>query len=116
MQDKKAYENHLKQQYGNNITTSVTTNNWKVRKIMTGALITLPLSKQSKLFLQPKLLTGFCKIKIPDYRYIGFDQNGFPLPDNLARSENDPDGGILLPGRRCIKIFAFKKNIFITGC
>ena len=45
MQDKKYYENYLKQQYGNNITTFVTTNNWKVRKIMTGVLLTLPLLK-----------------------------------------------------------------------
>ncbi len=112
MQDKKAYENHLKQQYGNNITTSVTTNNWKVRKIMTGALITLPLSKQSKLFLQPKLLTGFCKIKIPDYRYIGFDQNGFLLPDNLARSENDPDGGFCYQAGAALK-YALSKKIYL---
>ena len=112
MQDKKAYENYLKQQYGNNITTSVTTNNWKVRKIMTGALITLPLSKQSKLFLQPKLLAGFCKIKIPDYRYIGFDQNGFLLPDNLARSENDPDGGFCYQAGGALK-YSLSKKIYL---
>lgn len=112
MQDKKAYENYLKQQYGNNSTTSVTTSNWKVRKIMTGALITLPLSKQSKLFLQPKLLAGLCKIKIPEYRYIGFDQNGFPLPDNLARSENDPDGAFCYQAGVALKYALSKKNIY----
>jgi hypothetical protein len=112
MQDKKAYENYLKQQYGNNITTSVTTNNWKVRKIMTGALITLPFSKQSKLFVQPKLLAGLCKIKIPDYSYIGFDQNGNLLPDNLSRAENDPDGGFCLQAGAALK-YALSKKIYL---
>jgi Outer membrane protein beta-barrel domain len=112
MQDEKAYENYLKQKYGNSITTSVTTNNWKVKKIMTGALLTLPILKQGKLFLQPKLLAGFCKIKIPDYRYIGFDQNGNLLPDNLGRSEEDPDGGFCYQAGAALK-YALSKKIYL---
>ncbi len=113
MQDKKAYENYLKQKYGNNITTFVTTNNWKVRKIMTGALITLPLLKQGKLFLQPKLLAGFCKIKIPDYRYVGFDQNGNLLPDNLSLAQEDPDGAFCFQAGAALK-YALSKKIYLV--
>ncbi len=112
MQDKKAYENYLKQKYGNNITTFVTTNNWKVRKIMTGALLTLPLLKQGKLFLQPKLLAGFCKIKIPDYRYLGFDQNGNLLPDNLSLAQEDPKGAFCYQAGAALK-YTLSKKIYL---
>jgi hypothetical protein len=112
MQDKKSYENHLKQQYGNNITTSVTTNSWKVGKIMAGGLIALPVSKLGKLFFQPKLLAGICKIHIPKYSYIGVDQNGFPLPDNLTRSENNPNWGFCYQAGAALK-YAISKKMYL---
>ena len=79
---------------------------------MTGVLTTLPLLKQSKLFLQPKLLAGFCKIKIPKYSYVGFDQNGNLLPDNLTRSEDDPDGAFCYQGGAALK-YALSKKIYL---
>jgi hypothetical protein len=109
MQDQKSYENHLKQKYGSNITTSVTTNNWKVGKVMAGGLITLPLSKLGNLFFRPKLLAGVCTIKIPKYSYIGFDQNGNLLPDNLTQSENNPGWGFCYLAGAALKYIISKK-------
>jgi hypothetical protein len=44
-QDAKAYENYLKQQFGNAATTTVTAGSWKIGSIMAGASKALALKK-----------------------------------------------------------------------
>jgi hypothetical protein len=112
MQDKKAYENYLKQKYGNNITTSVTTENWKVGKIMAGGYIEIPFSKSGKLFFRPKILTGICKAKAPKYSYIGFDENGFLLPDNFTKSEEHPGWAFCYQAGAALK-YSLSKKIYL---
>lgn len=112
MQDKNAYENHLKQKYGNNITTSVTTENWKVGKIMAGTVIEIPVSKSGKLFFQPKLLAGMCTATAPGYSYIGFDQNGFLLPDNFTKSGEHPGWAFCYQAGAALK-YTLSKKIYL---
>jgi hypothetical protein len=75
-QDVKPYENYLKQQYGNNITTSVSTGNWKIGRIMAGGSLSIPVTKAGKLYVLPKIFAGICKTTIPGYSFTAIDNNG----------------------------------------
>jgi hypothetical protein len=66
------------QQYGSNAPTLVITNDWKVAKVLTGGLFTLPVLKSNRLSLRSKLLAGFCKTSTPSsvYATLGISTSG----------------------------------------
>jgi hypothetical protein len=76
-QDPKSFETYLKQLYGNNLSTSIKTNNWKIGKILTGVFFKVPVSNTGKLFFQPKIMLGICQTAVPGFSYIVTDQTTF---------------------------------------
>jgi len=69
-QDANSFERYLKNSYGNNITTSIKTNNWSVFKVMAGGFFVAPFSPANKLSFHTKLLAGVCKTGIPKFEYF----------------------------------------------
>lgn len=68
-QDANTITSHLKQQYGDTVRSTVTTNNWKIARILAGGLFKLPVSESGKLFFQAKVLAGVLKTSAPAYSY-----------------------------------------------
>jgi hypothetical protein len=107
-QDPASFEHYVIQQYGSNHTIFVKTNDWKVAKVLTGGLFTLPVSKSARLSLRSKLLAGFCKTSTPS--------NGYAV----LGVTNSVNGAINLPWTFCYQITAgasykIYKRIYING-
>ncbi|HEV8084421.1 MAG TPA: hypothetical protein VGP55_14535 [Chitinophagaceae bacterium] len=74
-QDAASYKNYLTQINGNG-RNEVSTNSWKIFKVMAGGFYEIPFSTSSKLKFQSKITAGICKTAIPGYSYTLYDQNG----------------------------------------
>jgi hypothetical protein len=72
-QDPAAFEDYLRQAYGNNIQTAVNTNTWKVFKIMAGGFYSISLPQSSKIMFQTKIVVGICKTAAPGHNWAIYD-------------------------------------------
>lgn len=76
-QDPKSFETYLKNLYGNNLSISIKTHNWKIGKILAGVFFKVPVSNTGKLFFQPKIMLGVCQTAVPGFSYVVTDQISF---------------------------------------
>jgi hypothetical protein len=78
-QDANSFDRYLKNNFGDNTSTSVETNKWQVFKILGGGYLVVPFSAANKLSFRAKLLGGICKTNIPGFKYA-YSVPGNPIP------------------------------------
>jgi hypothetical protein len=76
-QDGAGYEEYYsKSWYPNASRLDVSTNSWKILKVMGGGFLVTPLTSENELSLLTKLSAGICKTAVPKYSYSAYGQNG----------------------------------------
>lgn len=76
-QDGAGYEEYYsKSWYPNASRIDVSTNSWKILKVMAGGFLVTPLTSDNELSLLTKLSAGICKTAVPKYSYSAYGQNG----------------------------------------
>ncbi|MEO6356077.1 MAG: hypothetical protein ABIU77_03545 [Ferruginibacter sp.] len=70
------YENLFAQSNSGDVLTSVTTNRWKMVKLMTGLFWGTPGNGSKKISVNIRLLAGAVKTAIPEYGFTASNPNG----------------------------------------
>lgn len=74
-QDESSMTKRMNERMVQGTESKVSTNSWKIVKLLAGPTIQFPLSSSRKLFSSSKLLAGIAKTSIPEYRGITYYNN-----------------------------------------